>query len=221
MDRLKTFRRDFPTVYLRDCLTGLFEDYLAAAEYCSMHFDTSEAVNLLPFYRRSLVEMRLREIAKQFKQMKAVAEGDASGFWNHTVVTAGDCLMTQSTVRTPLDLVRSSFARRAYAEPDNQKYLFSSLQPATPSLPGFVYGILVHGRDPGERFFPAFAQIVFPRRNLTGYHPGAIDLFKEFPEVVRQCTTGIFEERHDTLERQYETISLPEPELRDDLGEAL
>ena len=83
-----------------------------------------------------------------------------------------------------------------------------------------VYAFLIHGREPPERFFPAFAQIVFPNRNLTSYFSRKIDLFKEFPEVVRRCTSGIFEERHETLNEHFSTITMPEPELRDDIGES-
>jgi hypothetical protein len=141
------------------------------------------------------------------------------GFWNHTVVSVGDCMLTQLTARAPDEVVRSSYARLAYAEPDNQRYFDDSFKPETPSVKGFAYGILVHGREPAEKFFPAFAQIVFPRPNLTGYYPRVINLFSEFPEVVRRCTGGIFEERHDSLERQFENIDLPEPVLRDDVGD--
>jgi hypothetical protein len=191
MNRYDIFRRDMPAAYLRDCLLGLFEDYLSAAEWCGDRFDPSEAFNVLPFYRRGMVEGRLREAALPYKEVKVTVERD--GFWNHTIASAGDCIMTQATVRQPDDPVRSSLARQAYAEPSNQKYLDPSWVPATPSRQGFVYGILVHGREPADKFFPAFAQIVFPNRNLEGYFPRSIDLFREFPEVVRQCTSGIFE----------------------------
>ncbi|MCI0334190.1 MAG: hypothetical protein L0228_13310, partial [Planctomycetes bacterium] len=126
----------------------------------------------------------------------------------------------QATVKYPDDLVRPSLARQSYAEPDNQRYLDSSFQPITANRRGFVYGLLVHGREPRERFFPAFAQIVFPNRNLESYFSRRIDLFKEFPEVVRQCTTGIFKERNQNLKQQFEKIDMPEPELREDLGES-
>jgi hypothetical protein len=221
MDRYDIFRRDMPPAYLRDCVVGLFEDYLSSAEFCADRFELTEAVNLLPFYRRGLIEGRLRENARRHKQMKASCDRDSSGFWNHTVVAIGDCIMTQSTVRHADELVRHSHAREAYAEPDNQRYLHSSFQPVTQSRRGFVYAILIHGRDPNDKFFPAFAKIVFPERSLTKYYRRSIDLFAEFPEVVRQCTTGIFEERHENLDRHFETIEIPEPQLRDDLGEAL
>jgi hypothetical protein len=217
MNRYDIFRRDMPAAYLRDCLLGLFEDYLSAAEWCGDRFDPSEAFNVLPFYRRGMVEGRLREAALPYKEVKVTVERD--GFWNHTIASAGDCIMTQATVRQPDDPVRSSLARQAYAEPSNQKYLDPSWVPATPSRQGFVYGILVHGREPADKFFPAFAQIVFPNRNLEGYFPRSIDLFREFPEVVRQCTSGIFEERHQNLKERME-IEMPEPELREDLGES-
>ncbi len=218
MDRHEIFRRDAPAEYLRKCLMGLFENYLSAAEWCGDRFEPSEAFNVLPFYRRGMIEGSLREAAYGVEGMKTSVERD--GFWNHTVVSFGDCIMTQATAKCPDDLVRCSLARQAYSEPDNQKYLNASFQPATESRRGFVYGLLIHGRDPRERFFPAFAQIVFPNRNLESYFSRRIDLFKEFPEVVRQCTSGIFEERHESLKQQFELIEMPEPELRDDLGES-
>jgi hypothetical protein len=221
VDRYDIFRRDMPPAYLRDCLIGLFEDYLSSAEFCADRFELTEAVNVLPFWRRALIEGRLRENTRSHRKMKVSCDKDHSGFWNHTVVSIGDCIMTQSSARHPDDLLRHSYARVAYAEPDNQRYLHSSFQPITTSRRGFVYGVLVHGRDPDEKFFPAFARIVFPNRNLTSNYRRQFDLFKEFPEAVRRCTSGIFEERKHTLERQFETVELPDPELRDDIGEVL
>ena len=217
MDRHATFLRDVPRVFLEDCLVGLFEDYLSSAEFCSDRFEVTEAVNVLPFFRRGMIEARLRENAAKHAAMKCVCEPDESGFWNHTVLTVGDCMITQSTARHAGAPIRSSQARLAYSEPDNQKYLHDSFKPVTPSRKGFVYGILAHGREPREKFFPAFAHFVFPRRNLDGFHPRPIDLFAMFPETVRRCTSGIFEERHDTLERHFEHIELPDPQLRDDI----
>lgn len=221
MNRCETFRRDLPPGYLRDLLLGLHEDYLSSAEHCFDTYQPPEAINALPFWRRAAVETRLKDTARAYPALKVVTEKDDSGFWNHAVVTAGDSMMTQTTVQYPGQLVRTSFARLAYAEPDNRRYLSVDFEPATEALKGFVYGILIHGREPREKFFPAFASIVFPKRNLDGYYPQCIDLFREFPETVRQCTTGIFEERHCDLERICESIEIPEPELRDDIGAAL
>lgn len=221
MGRYDIFRRDMPSAYLRDCLTGLFEDYLSSAEFCSDRFERTEAVNVLPFFRRGMIEGRLRENAVRHASITSSCSSDESGFWYHTVITAGDCIMTQATARSPDELVRSSYARLAYAEPDNQQYLDPSFRPVTPARDGFVYGILIHGRERKEKFFPAFGQIVFPNRKLEGYSPRRIDLFAEFPEVVRRCTSGIFEERRNNLGRQFEEIDLPEPELREDFGEVL
>lgn len=218
MDRSEIFRRDVSAVYLQKCLMGLFECYLSAAEWCADRFEPSEGFNVLPFYRRGLIESMLRESAIGISGMKCAVEQD--GFWNHTVIGTGDCIMTQATVKFPDELVRCSLARQAYCEPDNQKYLNASFQPITQSRKGFVYGLLLHGREPRERFFPAFARIVFPDRNLESYFARQIDLFKEFPETVRRCTSGIFEERNQTIKQQFEMIEMPEPELREDLGES-
>lgn len=218
MDRYEIFRRDMPAEYLRNLLLGLFEDYLSAAEFCGDRFEPTEAFNVLPFFRRGMIEDRMRDVAFTIEGVQTAVQQD--GFWNHTIVAAGDCIMTQATAKHPDDLVRCSLARQSYAEPDNQKYLNESFQPATPSRRGFVYGLLIHGREPLERFFPAFAHIVFPNRNLDSYFSRRVDLFKEFPEVVRQCTSGIFEERHQTLKQQFETIAMPEPELREDVGDS-
>jgi hypothetical protein len=218
MDRYDIFRRDVPPEYIHDCLLGLFENYLSAAELCGDRFEPSEAFNVLPFYRRGMIEATLRDVAAGYPGMQSTVE--RNGFWNHTVVAVGDCIITQATVQDPFEMVRHSLARQCYCEPDNQRYLDSSFAPATASRSGFVFGLLVHGREPRERFFPAFAHIVFPNRNLNGYFSRRIDLFREFPEVVRQCTSGIFEERHQSLEQQFGQIEMPEPELREDLGES-
>ena len=137
MDRYEIFRRDMPPAYLQDCLLGLFESYLSAAEWCWDRFDAPQAVNVLPFYRRGMIEEAIQSAAYGVDGMKFTVE--SGGFWNHTLVSVGDCIMTQATAKFPDEVVPCSMARLAYAEPDTQRYLNPSFQPATSSRKGCVY----------------------------------------------------------------------------------
>ena len=76
MDRYEIFRRDAPAAYLQDCLRGLFESYLSAAEWCADRFEPSEAFNVLPFYRRGQIEGMLREATHGIQGMKFAIQRD-------------------------------------------------------------------------------------------------------------------------------------------------
>lgn len=209
-DLVGFFWNHVPRQYLERVLRALFDCYEAADERCQTDFARSEAVNLRPFYRRALIEGQLREIATSFSQIEATARRSPAGPWYHSLVICGQVAMTQNAVGCPDEIVRSSLFRQMYAGRDNQRYLFPELAPAElPSVP-MLYGILIHGQFDQSPIFPGFAVIRFPAPDLQNYLPGRIDLFQEFPEVVRSRTEGLFENQG------IEQIAEPEPELRFD-----
>ena len=208
MDRVQAVWDAFPRKYLEEVLRTIFNCYETSHEYCQNFFEISESANLRPFYRRALIEGQLRDAAAPHKEITASARRSPSSGWNHTVVMAGGVAFTQNSAGDPDHVVRPSQFRQLYACRDNQKYLFAELEPADPPPNPVIYCILIHGQSGESPIFPAFARIVFPKEDLLSNWPGQIDLFAEFPDVVRKFTEGKFEDA------TAEQVAEPVPELK-------
>jgi hypothetical protein len=207
-DRVQAFRTAFPRKFLEDVLRAIFNCYELSHEHCQNFFEVTESANLRPFYRRALIEGQLRDAATAHGEVSAVARRSPASGWNHTVVLAGNVAFTQNSAADPDQVVRPSLFRQLYACRDNQQYLFAELEPEELPANPILYGILIHGQSEESPIFPGFARLVFPKEDLLSNWPGHIDLFLEFPEVVRHCTKGKFEEP------TAEEVAEPMPELK-------
>lgn len=208
VDRVQAVWDAFPRKFLEDVLRTIFNCYETSHEHCQNFFEISESTNLRPFYRRALVEGQLRDAAAGYKEVTAAARRSPASGWNHTVVIAGNVAFTQNSASDPENVVRPSLFRQLYACRDNQKYLFAELEPPAPPPKTLLYGILIHGQSEDSPIFPAFVRIVFPKEDLLSNWSDQIDLFAEFPDVVRSCTEGKFE---DPIAEQ---VAEPAPELK-------
>lgn len=204
------FLEHIPLKYLHSVLRALYDCYEAADEACDTVFERPEKVNIRPFYRRAMIEGSLREIARSFPEVTAEARRSPKSGWNHTIVTCGRAAFTQNSASHPDEVVRPSAFRLLYAGRDKQRYLFPDLEEKESPRDSIVYGILIHGQSTNSPIFPAFARIVFPKEDLNSYWPGDVDLFAQFPDVVREKTERLFAD-HPTVER----VEEPVPELRD------
>src|SRR5688572_14410060 len=108
-ERQEMFWEYMPHPFLAECLRGLFKAYEDAAVHCRQ-FETSEELNLRPFYRRALFERNFRAAAMGYpEQLSAKAiKFQGKGFWYHTKVVAGRVGMTQCAVGEPDTLVRAA-----------------------------------------------------------------------------------------------------------------
>lgn len=204
--RIQTFWEHVPREYMSNVLRAVFDCYMYSDEICTTHLEREEAHDISPFMRRGLIEAALREAAKPFPQIQASVVRNSSGNWHHTRIVAGRVLMTQNAAGCPEAVVKPSNFRFAYAAQDNVRYLFPEMQPPEPPPDSVLYGILIHGRAERSQLFPGFANVVFPKPDLTSNHDGYVDLFREFPEVVKEKTQQPF--------GPPEGEHLPEPEIR-------
>ena len=208
LDRVQAFKAAFPRKYLEDILRAIFNCYETSHEHCQNFFETTESTNLRPFYRRAMIEGQLRDAAAAHKTVTAVARRSPASGWNHTLVLADNVAFTQNSAGDPDQVVRPSLFRQLYACRDNQKYLFAELEPEDAPPNPVLYAILIHGQSEESSIFPGFARIVFPKEDLLSNWSGHIDLFAEFPEIVRLCSTGKFEDP------KAEEVAEPKPELK-------
>ena len=205
---------------MEQVLRSLFDDYLLADQKCS-DFEKGEKSNLLPFYRRALVEGSLRAIAKRYPEQIAAraVQHEDKGFWYHTrIIFDNDVALTQNTVPHPNALVRNSSFRNCYAGKDNQLWLIPDAAPHEPLTDSLLYGILLHGRSAESPLFPGFAQVRFPTPKLDGYFESRIDLFDEFREVVEEKTTGLPGPLPTETELEPELLEPTEMPEGDDFG---
>mgnify|MGYP001492496030 CR=1 FL=1 len=208
VDRVQAVWDAFPRKYLEDVVRMIFNCYATSHEHCQNFFEISESTNIRPFYRRALIEGQLRDAATGYKEVVASARRSPSSGWNHTVVIAGNVAFTQNSASDPENVVRPSLFRQLYAGRDNQKYLFAELEPPAPPRKASHYSILINGQSEDGPMFTALARIVFTKEDLLSNWADQIDLFAEFPEVVRSCTEGKFEDP------TAEVVAEPTPKLK-------
>jgi len=53
-----------------------------------------------------------------------------------------------------------------------------------------VYGMWLYGRGLEQRGELGFSVIRFPLKTISGYHAARIDLFKLYPDIVKQMREG-------------------------------
>jgi hypothetical protein len=200
------FWEHVPRAFMESLLRCVFDVYITADDHCGTHFETEEGADIQPFVRRALLEGAIRDVAKGFPSVNAKAVLNATGNWHHTRIICGLVAFTQNALGDPEDVVRPSLFRSMYAARDNQTYLIPELKPAESPPDSLLYGILVHGKSEMSRLFPGFADIVFPKPDLESYYDGRIELFKEFPDVVKAKTSRLFGTE--------ETIEPSQPVLR-------
>lgn len=177
-----------PDQFLERVLRAIFTAHSVSFESVREEFADSEAVNLLPYYRRAKFEGYLRDAAER-SGIEAKAVRSEGSNWNHTEVRSGPVLMTASSVQVPCGLVDPSDFRLSLAQP-NPGYLWEEptdvLPEGTP-----LYVLLLHSRSQWETesdrrkfgMLPGSAHLAFPTRGLDSYLH-SVDLFAEFPAVV-------------------------------------
>jgi hypothetical protein len=220
--RVQRFWTSVPRPLMEQVLRSLCDNYLLADQKCG-DFEKAEKSNLLPFYRRALIERSLRAIAKRYPgQVTAEAvQHEEKGFWYHTrIIFGGDVALTQNTVPHSNALVRNSSFRNCYAGERNQLWLIPEVAPPEAPAGSLLYGILLHGRSPESHLFPGFAQVRLPKPELNGYFSAKIDLFDEFPEVVEEKTTGLPGPLPTETELEPEFLDPTELPEGDDYGSA-
>ncbi len=175
----RLFLSHVPAGFLRGSLRLLFNVYRTACAECSERHPPPECHDLLPHFRRALLEAAWRELAGRTEGVDAYTAGNAGRRSFHTVIRSGSVLLTASAVDAPKRLVRPAEFRQTYAR-SNQLYLFD--HPLPPSPDADLYAILIHGPS-DDMFRLGFAHVVFPAPECDRYL-GRIDLFRCLGDVV-------------------------------------
>lgn len=177
-----------PAEFQRRALQGVFMAHQVSAEFVRAEFAATEAVNLLPYFRRAKLEGYLRDAAERSGIAAKAVKSPGSG-WFHSEVRNGPVVLTASTVQTPCGPVDPSEFRLSLAE-ENPLYLWEEPGDVPADEPP-LYILLLHSRsvwstaEEEERYggLPGSAYLAFPTAGLESYLH-TIDLVEAFPDIV-------------------------------------
>ena len=178
------FAQEFDSEFMEDTVRCLFACYKAAAQHCRDNFPREEAHDLLPIYRRALIEKEWRALAERYSNVRAVTVANEVGSSFASRISTGRMILTVCAVDSPGAMFRDAEFRKNLAR-DNQFGLFESPE-ALVSDPRY-FGVLLHGPDALDASRPAFANVAFPSADCTRYIAN-LALFRICEPVVDSLT---------------------------------
>jgi hypothetical protein len=181
-----TFRH-LPEAFIQAALRSVFMAHQVAYGDCRANFASTEAENVVGYYRRGKLEGYLRDAAARFPQIEATAERSSTSGWNHTEIRSGPVVLTETSVQVPCDLVTRAEFRMTLAQSNQLSFWDDS--PSDGNNP--LYVLLLHSRsrweDPGERdkygHLPGSAYLAYPSPDLD-FYLHQVNLFERYPEIV-------------------------------------
>lgn len=160
--------RDVPLEFRMDLARMIAVGYKDALVACVENFDRSEVHDLLPVYRRALIEGGLRNIARRHGA-QVDARTNVHGGAYHSVVEFNEVVFTESAAaegRGGRRVPQTAIFREHYADGRDQLDFFKRNDVV---IKDRVYGLVIHG--PRDCYAPApeFLFFGFPRRDCRGY----------------------------------------------------
>jgi hypothetical protein len=179
------FNTCVPIGFQKEILKVVVSQYGKAYEHCQEHFDSGTCDDVLPYYRRAMIEEELGELARRFKKEGAVSRLNDAHNCSHNVLLLGDRIaITQSKVDGRRALPREAGFRTSYAQSPQMVFEFAKDDNpcAGVEVESVLYGIVVHA--PSEiPSCPLFVDIIFPD---AAYEQivDRIRLLEKFPDVA-------------------------------------
>lgn len=165
------------------------ENYRQASRFVYRHFSGPQAKDLSGHYRRAMIEEDLAGLPALFPELSVEIKTyeNNTGFYNE--ITCEQVKFTQSCIAYSNEVPRVATFRSTLAR-TGQLSLFNSGDDKAEgeAEPQYMYAILTHGVDVNadKRAWPAYVRIQFPNASLTEYQDEGIDLFRRFPELVKE-----------------------------------
>lgn len=184
-DPVGMFNACVPTGFQKGILRAVVSQYAKAYEHCHERFDSPTCDDVLPHYRRALIEEELGELARRFKEPGVLSRQNDAHNCSHNVLLLGDHIaITQSKVDARMALPREAGFRASYARSPQMVFDFAREEEACMSVEAepILYAIVVHApSDLASR--PLFVDIVFPD---AAYQEivGRVGLLEKFPDVT-------------------------------------
>lgn len=210
------FWEHMPRGYVRALLQLLVSAYTEAIVHCKevLAFQDTEADNVAWAIRRGKIEGGMRRLALEHPGMTAeVMLGRNSMVpnpWNHSLIKCGRVWITQCSLQHK-DEAKHSFSREFYSLRNQQKYLFSDMEPPAAPNDSPLYAIIGHGRDLASPGKLGFAYVKFPMPGMAQYYLEEIDLLSEFVDIGSLLRNPL-----TSLPPSENIGEPPTPELRED-----
>ena len=172
--------------FLRRVVGSVHRAHQVARDDCRMKFAETEVQNVVPWYRRALLEGFLRDAADLTPQLSSRVVMTEGG-WNHTEIQGGHIVLTASSVPYACGPAQVADYRLHLAQ-TNQPSLFDEPQNFK-EIP--LYAMLLHSRsswDTVEEWIkwghlPGSAYLVIPSLSVDRYII-KVDLFRKYPDIV-------------------------------------
>ena len=171
----------------RQILVAVYSQYQAAYNHCQEVFDSPARGDILPHYRRAMIEDALCELAGPQKANKSTSMKNRARNCSHNLLLIRDrIVLTQSKVDRKALLPRDAFFRGSYAKSPQMEFDFAKDE-ASDRLneeQGILYGIIVHCPSSSSRL-PEFVDVIFPD---SGYKHvvETLALMERYREIVQR-----------------------------------
>ncbi len=147
------------------------------------------ARDLFPHTRRGMIETRLFGLDSDFPEVTVTSQLNKTETNYHTLVRAGNVIMTASSVQIPYGIVREANFRNNYAGPQT-RFDIDSLSNLSivefieePDNDDVLYGIILYCAASNNRFEISSVRVGFPNYNCTRYLD-KIDVMRLFPTTT-------------------------------------
>jgi hypothetical protein len=172
VDVCEYFKNSVPEQFLSAISAALPLAYSSARTAVDVQeLGEDETYNVMPWTRRAHVETRLRDAAIACGLPVQTAE---TGFWRHVVVTCGAFKITQCTTIDEETPPRRAGYKCRYAAEQLLLPGFEASVEVELDAPHF-YAVIIH-RGKVLATEPSFMAVRFPTPDLSGFHPGMVDL---------------------------------------------
>ena len=165
-----------PSKFFQDTLAALHTSHKDACIHVEKHFSQPEAKDLLPHYRRALIEDKMRDIARA-NGFSAAPVLNKTKNASHTEIeveiNSNRVIFTTLSVQNRYDLTKLRKAQFRKTLAETEPWLFNELK----GLNDGFYGVILYGANAESKDVVDFAVLAFPSSNCQTWF-GHYDLFK-------------------------------------------
>lgn len=161
MTQLNSYIESFPSDFFKRIDSAIKAAYKESHRHVSSSFHEREAQDLLPHYRRGLIENELYEIGISFDGLKTERVFNKRKTSTHVEIRSSRLIITQSWTHDPTIVIRPAQFRTTLAE-SNQLELFKHDIQRKVQTHNTLFAMVVHGSCKKIPAAPDFVFLAFP-----------------------------------------------------------
>lgn len=202
----RLYQQELPTEFLRHFIMGLPLVYKTSYDLVYAALGDPQARDVLPYFRRAMVEEHLFKTGNRFRDLDADAFLNVARNCHHVEIRSRSIVLTANAVDSPNQMVRDARFRNTLAE-SNQYVLLPELEERPRD--DYYFAMLLHGADLEDSSRVAFVQLAFP-----SHDPKAKAYLGGSPyDLISYCGTTLYPE---ITEEKIEDMAAPRlrPQVR-------